>query len=343
MKANLIRRISIAICLVSCLGIYSCQKTQSAAATDTTSPSSLSSSADDQQQVSNESNLIVNDANTALSGQSSFSGSLSSNTSFSGNTQVNDVNGSTAVNGTSGVNGLVNSHQLICDATITYDTVNNQRVITIVYDGTNCWGNRTRTGTVTISLPLGQHWKDQGATATITITDLKITRLSDDKTIVLNGTKTITNVSGGLLQDLATLQTITHTITGSLKIDFESGLTRTWNVSKQRVFTYNNGIVITTTGTYSDGTYNDIAEWGTNRFNEAFKSLISAPKVIRQDCDFRLVSGQNTVITDKGTSVITYGLDSSGNPTGCPGSGTYYLKLVWTGVNGKTYTVIRPY
>jgi hypothetical protein len=192
-------------------------------------------------------------------------------------------------------------------------------------------------------MPYGQHWKDAGATVTITVDTLKITRLRDKKSIVLNGTKTITNVSGGLLKDLATLQTITHTITGSLKIDFENGMSRTWNISKQRVFTYNNGIVITTTGTYSDGTYNDIAEWGTNRFNESFKSLISEPKVIRQDCDFRLVSGQNTVITDKGTAVITYGLDANGDPTGCPGTGSYYLKLVWTGVNGKTYTIIRPY
>ena len=115
-------------------------------------------------------------------------------------------------------------------------------------------------------MPMGQRWKDVGATATITVTDLKITRIRDGKSIVLNGTKTITNVSGGLLKDLASLQTITHTITGNLKIDFENGTNRTWNVSKQRVFTYDNGIVITTTGTYSDGTDNNIAEWGTNRF-----------------------------------------------------------------------------
>jgi hypothetical protein len=237
----------------------------------------------------------------------------------------------------------VNVHLLICDATITYDTANSNRVITILYDGTNCWGNRTRTGTVTILLPLGQHWKDAGATATINVQNLKISRLRDGKSIVLNGTKTITNVSGGLLVDLATLQTITHTITGGFTVGYENGTTRTWNVSKQRVFTYNNGIVITTTGTYSDGTDNNIAEWGTNRFNESFKSLISEPKVIRQDCDFRLVSGQNTVITEKGTSVITYGLDSTGAPTGCPGSGSYYFKLVFTGTNGKVYTIIWPY
>lgn len=339
MKANLIRRISIAICLVSCISIYSCKKDQ-AAGTDTTTSANMTTTGDDQQQVSNEADLIVNDANAALNGQSDFSGSLSSSSSISGSTVVNDV----SVNGTGNVSGLINVHQLVCDATITYDTSNNQRVITIVYDGTTpCWGNRTRSGTVTITLPIGQRWKDQGATATITIDALTITRNRDGKKIVLSGTKTITNVSGGLLKDLATLQTITHTITGSLKIEFESGLSRTWNVSKQRVFSYDNGIVITTAGTYSDGTDNNIAEWGTDRFGDPFKSLISAPKVIRQDCDFRLVSGQNTLLLSKGTAVITYGLDVNGDPTGCPGTGTYYFKLVWTGMNGKTYTLIAPY
>jgi hypothetical protein len=335
MKANLIRRMAIALCLLSCISIYSCKKDNSASQ-DTTS-ANLSTAGDDQQQVSNEADIISNDANTTLNAESDFSGSNSSSVSLTGNTEINSVGGNT------NMSALINVHQLICDATVTYDTANNQRIITIVYDGTNCWGNRTRTGTVIITLPVGQHWKDAGAIVNVTVDTLKITRLKDGKSIVLNGSKTITNVSGGLLKDLATLQTITHTIKGSLSIGFDNGTTRSWNVSKQRVFTYDNGIVITTTGTYSDGTDNNIAEWGTNRFGESFKSLISVPKVIRQDCDFRLVSGQNTVIIDKGTSVITYGLDANGDPTGCPGTGTYYLKLVWTGVNGKTFTIIRPY
>jgi hypothetical protein len=335
MKANLFRRIFTAFCLLSCICIFSCKKDTSATS-DTTS-TNVSTTADDQSQVSEEADIISNDANTALNGQSDFSGSFGSSASLSGNTEVNDVKGIT------GVNGLINSHQFICDATITYDTANGQRIVTIVYDGANCWGNRTRTGTVIITMAKGQHWKDAGATATITVDTLKITRVRDSKTIVLNGTKTISNMSGGLLKDLATLQTITHTISGNLKVDFANGTSRVWNVSKLRVFTYNNGIVITTTGTYSDGTDDNIAEWGTNRFNENFKSLISVPKVIRQDCDFRLVSGQNIVITNKGTSVISYGLDANGEPTGCPGSGNYYFKLVFTGVNGKTYTIIWPY
>jgi hypothetical protein len=338
MKANLIRRMAIAICLLSCICIYSCKKDNSASSQDITT-SDLSATADDQAMVSNESDIITNDANTALNGQSDFSGSTSSSVSMSGNTAVNSV----GVEGNTGVNSLLNVHQLICDATITYDTSNNQRVITIVYDGTNCWGNRTRSGKVIITLPLGQHWKDAGATANLVIDELKITRIRDNKSIVINGNKTFTNVSGGLLVNLASVQTITHTVSGTMSIDFDNGTTRAWNVSKQRVYTYDDGIVLTTTGTHSDGTNNDIAEWGLNRLGQSFQSLISAPKIFRQDCDFRLTSGQNTVITDKGTSVITYGLDENGNPTGCPGLGTYYYKLVWTGANGKTYTVILPY
>jgi hypothetical protein len=334
MKANLFRPMAIAFCMLSCISIYSCKKDTSAASS-TTTDNNVSTTGDDEQQVSNESDIISNDANTALNGQSSFSGSLGS--TESGTTVVNDVKQ------TNGVSDLINVHGLICDATITYDTANGQRVVTIVYDGTNCWGNRTRTGTVTISIPVGQRWKDAGTVATITVTNLVITRLRDGKSITLNGSKTITNVSGGLLKDLATLQTITHTIKGNLVIDFKSGAQKTWNVSKQRVFTYDNGIVITTTGTYSDGTNSNIAEWGTDRFGNPFISEITQPKVIRQDCDFRLVSGQNTVLIDKGTAVITYGLDANGDPTGCPGTGTYYFKLVFTGVNGKVYTIIWPY
>ncbi len=152
-------------------------------------------------------------------------------------------------------------------------------------------------------------------------------------------------MSGGLLKNLSSLGTITHTFTGTLSVDFANNTNRTWNVSKQRVFTYDNGIVITTTGTYTDGKGNsNVAEWGTNRDGLGFESLITQPKIIRQDCDFRLTAGENTVLRDDGfTAVITYGLDSSGNPTACPGTGNYYMKIVVTKANGIILTKILPY
>ncbi|MBS1597048.1 MAG: hypothetical protein JST75_02400 [Bacteroidetes bacterium] len=325
------------IMITACMGLFfACKKDNSAAGSSTDNQNALQTQADDQAQVSVEDEAVTNDANTALYSQTSLAGNSSSSLE-AGTTTSNDVAQ------TNGLTGPITG--LICDATVEVNTTSDPKTVTITYNGTNCWGNRTREGVVVISMPASEHWGDKGATVTINIQNLKITRLRDKKSIVLNGTKTITNVSGGLLVNLASLQTITHTIAGDLSITFDTGKQRVWSVAKQRVFTYDNGIVITTTGTHTDSLGNtNVAEWGTNRFGTVFESLISQPKVIRQDCDFRLVSGQNTILrSDNITSVITYGLDANGEPTSCPGSGTYYFKAVVTLANGTTYTVIYPY
>lgn len=324
--------------LVACVAIvFACNKSNTNnTGNGTNTADDMQVQSDDQAQISNEDEAITNDANTALYNQASTAGN--------GGASVG--NGTTTTMGTVQVNGLTGPiHGLICDATVVVNDTSDPKTITITYDGTNCWGNRTRTGVVVISLPAGEHWGDAGATVTISIQNLKITRVRDNKSITLNGTKSITNVSGGLLAHLSSLGTITHTISGNLSITFDNGKQRTWNVSKQRVFTYDDGIVMTTTGTHTDSLGNsNVAEWGVNRFGVQFESLISAPKVIRQDCDFRLTSGQNTVLrSDNFTAVITYGLDANGDPTSCPGTGTYYFKVVVTTPAGVTYTKILPY
>jgi hypothetical protein len=330
--------------LVASMGfVFACNKnnTGNTGTGASNSNADLQTQADDQAQISNEDEAVTNDANTALYNQASTAGSSANSSLASATTTVmGGPSEQTTVNG-AGLPIL----NLICDASVVVDTTSTTKTITITYNGTNCWGNRTRTGVVVISIPRGVYWKDAGATVTVSIQNLQITRLRDGKTITLNGTKTITNVSGGLLVDLATLGTITHSISGNLSITFGNGSQRVWNVSKTRVFTYNNGIVITTTGTHTDSLGNtDVAEWGTNRFGTEFESLISQPKVIRQDCDFRLVSGQNTILrSDNISTVITYGLDANGDPTGCPGSGTYYFKAVVSFPNGTTFTEIAPY
>ncbi len=323
-----------AICTIALFGlVMSCSKDNN---NNTSNATTVQTQADDEAMVSSEADIMANDVNAALSSSSSINGE-SSNVIRSGFVAVNSVNE------TMGVDTVTNS--LICDATIAIDTTVNPRTITISYNGTNCWGNRTRTGTVVVSIAAGVHWKDVNAAVTITVQNLTITRISDGKTIIINGTRTMTNISGGSMTDLANLGSITHTITDNLSITFADNLVRAWQTSKQRVFTYNNGIVMTTTGTHSDGVNSNVAEWGTNRYGTTFESLITVPKVFRQDCDFRLVSGQNTILrSDSLNSVITYGLDATGEPTSCPGSGNYYLEVTWTFPNGKSTTpIILPY
>jgi len=231
-----------------------------------------------------------------------------------------------------------------CNATVTYDTISANRTITITYNGLNCAGTRSRTGVITIAIPVGQMWKNAGAQLTITAVNFKVTRVSDGKSITLNGSKVITNVSGGLLRELSTVGTITHAITSpGITLTFDDGSQRSWQVAKQRVFTYNGGMVITTTGTHADGGVSNISEWGTNRFGNPFVTQIVSPMVIRQDCAFRLTSGQVKHSRLIRTVDVTFGLDSAGNPTSCPGTGSYYMKIVWVNAAGNTITLIRPY
>jgi len=289
-----------------------CKKETTPADDDNTTEVAVQS--DDQARFSTEVDAVANDADLALESSSNFAGRM---------------------------NGV---QTIICDATLVFDTVSNPRTITITYNGGSCWGTRSRSGVVVLSMAQGVHWKNAGAALTITFQNLKITRLVDNKSITINGSQTYTNVSGGLLINLPTLQTITHTITSSnMSVKFDDNTQRTWQVAKQRVFTYSSGVVITSSGTHTEGNTLNVAEWGTNRFGHAFASSTVQPLVIRQDCDFRLVSGEVKHTTPLVTATATFGLDASGTPTSCPGSGHYYFKVVWTGANGNSATVILPY
>lgn len=310
MKKKILVYLASSLVLVA---IFTACKKENGASKDNTQEVAMQS--DDQSRVSTEVDAVANDADAALETSASFTGRYSQS-------QIN----------------------VICDATLVYDTVSNPRTITITYNGGNCWGSRTRSGAVIISMAQGVHWKNPGASITVTFQNLKVTRVSDNKSITLNGSQTYTNVSGGLLINLPNLGTITHAITSSnMSITFDDNSQRTWQVAKQRVFSYNNGVVITTTGTHTDGSVTGIAEWGLNRFGHAFSSSIVAPLIIRQDCSFRLVSGEVKHTTPNVTATATFGLDVTGTPTSCPGTGHYYFEVVWTGANGNSLTVIMPY
>lgn len=281
--------------------------------TTTGSDTELTTHSDDQSQVSVETDAIANEATLAVESSAVFSGSV------------------------------MNETLQICSATISFDTSGATKKLTVVYNGARCSGMYTRTGTVVLSMPKGVYWKQAGAALTITYDNLKITRTSDKKSIVLNGSHVITNLSGGLLIQLATLQAITHTVTSSnLSVTFDDNTKRTWQVAQKRVFTYNNGVVITVTGNHSEGGNTGIVIWGTNRFGHAFTTSVTQPLVLREDCDFRLTSGA-VMHAGFGTATATYGLDDKGNVTACPGNGAYYYKLDWTGPAGRTYSAIHPY
>lgn len=290
----------------------SCKKNDtSTASTDT----EIQVQSDDQARFSNETDAVANDANASLE---------NSGTSY-------------------GERPTAPPLDKACDFTTVVDTTSSPRTITLTYSGT-CLGDRTRSGVVILSFQQGFRWGKAGATYSVTFQNLKITRKRDNKSITINGTKTITNISGGTLRNLATAGVpVIHEVKSSgMSITFEDGTQRTWQVAKRRTFTYDNGIVLSISGISTEG--EGIAEWGTNRFGKTFTSAILQPLVIKQSCDFRLVSGQIKHINTLRTSTTTFGLDASGSPfSTCPTTGFYYYKVEWVAVNGNTYSFIGPY
>jgi uncharacterized protein YaiE (UPF0345 family) len=268
---------------------------------------------EDQARVSNEMDVVTSEIDVALESNPYFSGRLQNIANF-------------------------------CGVTATPDTSGSTRKITLAYDGDDCTGLQTRSGAVVISMPSTVRWKDAGAVVTVTYQNLKITRKSDSKSITINGSHIITNVSGGLIFDLSAAHSIIHTIDGNnLSITFNNGTQRSWQVARKRVYSYNNGVVITISGTHTEGTQTNIAEWGSDRFGIPFSTSITQPLVIRQDCEFRLTGGQVQHNRAASSATVSFGLDKDGNATSCPASGSYYYKLTWTGPGGNTQSFIAPY
>lgn len=330
MKTATIYRFLFVIAFTGVLS--SCNKSNSSN-NNSSSTTNLQTNSDDETRVSTETDAALDDVNTAMTAQYNVTGAATGREMQS---KVLD-----------GPGGGVDSG-LICDGTITLDTVSNPHTITITYNGNSCALDRTRTGSIVISWAAGQLWRTAGAVATVQFNNLAITRIADNKTITINGTHTYTNVSGGSLISLPVSPgtSITHSIASSnMQITFDNGSKRTWNVARQRVFTYNGGFVITTTGTHTDGSTTGISEWGTDRFGTSFEVAIVQPRVISQSCGWQMTAGQVALSNTVGTTTITYGLNASGVSTGCPVSGaTYYFQLSWTSAaSSKTYSFILPY
>lgn len=334
MKTKNLHRLLFATTLSGLL-FAACKKSNSDSSSSTTSSADLQTQSDDEARVSTESGAAFDDANAAMIGESSVTGASFASAARFG----------VAVDGGNG--SLVSLPGLLCNATVTVDSTSNPRTITITYNGKTADSLRSRTGSVVISIAQGVKWSSVGAVVTVSFNSLVITRLVDNKTISFNGTHTYTNVSGGSLISLTSSSAtpITHTITSSnMSITFDNGTTRTWSVARQRVFSYNNGIVITQTGTNSQGNLQGISEWGTDRFGNSFTVQVASPLVVSESCGWQLTSGSHVVTDAAGVLTLTYGLNATGTATGCPVVGSsYYFQLVWAGTGGKTYTFILPY
>ncbi|MGD0711689.1 MAG: hypothetical protein ABR968_10990 [Bacteroidales bacterium] len=238
---NVLKLMAILIAVVG-INIAGCKKDKTSTTPD---PSSLQQLSKDDAQVQASDDEITGDANAELS----------STSAKAMDTTISSCN-------------------------ITVDTVGGDSLqITLQYHGFNLGGNFKRTGTVVITKLLGVQWKTAGCAVVFKYENLIVEKISSGKTFTFNGTRTWTNVSGGLIKNLNGSTTVTHTITGAMTITFDDGSTRIWNISRQRVWggTFPSALTVTVSGFGSAAGYNNLVEYGTNRKGEAFYTQINTP------------------------------------------------------------------
>ncbi len=310
MKTRNLLHLTLMIFVIIGLSLTGCKKEK------TTDPSSDSSAlqqlANDEQQVESATEESMNDINDLLSG-----GYLKS-TSF-----------------------------IPCGATVdSMPVVNDTITIYITYDGYNCSGTRYRTGQVEIKKQVGSHWYQQGATVIVKHINFTITKVTNQKSITINGVKVHKNVSGGLIWQLGTgANVIIHRTWGHINVTFEDGTVKSWNIARQKTFTGSvlTNLVLTIDGFGSAAGFENLAVWGVNRLGENFYTQIIEPVVHRQACNWNPCSGikKHAIPADNKSATLTFGYDSNNQPiTGneCPtkyrldwqknnNSGTVYLWL----------------
>jgi hypothetical protein len=227
-------------------------------------------------------------------------------------------------------------------AIITADTPNS---ITITYSGKTCDAQRGRSGSISITYPPGSRWDSTGDSVNVFLNDLTIYRLPDSAKLIFYGNFAYRNISGGKLSGLAPGATAVHTLRGSgIIVTYDNGVTSNWRFTRQRSYTNNQGILVSTVGTDSAGTVGNVADWGANRYGNSVLFVPTTPLQLSQGCGWRMTGGQATLSNPSGTTNLSFGLDSTGNSTGCPLSGThYYYKMAWTGDGENPYSAVFPY
>jgi hypothetical protein len=306
---------SIALIAMIAIGLSTLTSCKKNAITSETTADSTQAQTDDEVMVSNATDNAANDGTASLE---STGGSFASRPAMA---PVGDT------------------LPLPCHAFWTYDTAavagpGAMDSIIITYTGNDCNSGYSRSGKIVLSFAPGFHWQTPNAQVIITYENFTVIRNYDHKSVVVNGSDTITNVTGDILRHLNSVGSITHDINGTLYLTFNNGRTATWHITKERTFSYNSGVVtVSTTGSVT----------GVNRFGNAFSTTITSPIVIQNGCGygFRVTGGSLTYTAPIGTIAITYGLNSSGQTAGaCPL--VYYYEIQYTH-NLLTYTYIAPY
>ncbi len=316
--------VMLAIALVT--GLYSCQKektTSSSTPADDTAVQNQNAS--DDVRVSSELDNATSDEVAAMSSTSTMSGRMSS--------------AGTGV-------------PLSCDATV--DSTNiSSGVIVITFDSVNSCTPLSpfhRSGSITLNIinyAAGMRWTTPGATVGITFNNYRVYRGASMNYIMFNGSKSLTNVNGGLFKNITTSFSLVHKLTANINVTFShGGKAFSWNVARTTTWSSPSASVyqVTVTGNGTAGGYSNVSMWGTNRAGNSFYEVFATPYSANSNCLWwRPTAG---VIALHGLAhdlTITYGVDAFGSPAAASTCSAFGFSLSWTNPAGISKTAVIPY
>lgn len=235
----------------------------------------------------------------------------------------------------------------ICGVTVDSSQL-AQKILFFNFDGvTPCSSpSRTRAGQIKVQLTTGAHWSDPGAVLTETFINYKVTRLSDNKSITINGVKKITNVNGnnwlGFLLGTNTLKYKERAF--NVQVKFDNAQTATWNSAHIAEYSYAPTTQITSFRCLGDTSLNglsNVSAWGVNRFSQNFTTNYNSAWVSNSYCGFwRPISGELVHHLPSADFTLTLGVDQNGNAStlNC----AYGYKVTWSSGN-NTGNVVLSY
>lgn len=274
-------------------------------------------SSTDNRTVNSENDAVVSDVNTVVGNNALLHGRGTSS-----NNALNAVLGITATGYTIDTTGAYTG------------------TIKINYDGTVI-NNRKREGSICLTIldySTGKRWKQAGCILKVDYLDFKVTRSSDGKFVLINGTQNVTNISGGTWWELLITKTqssLASSVTGSnLNVTFEDGKTAVYNINRKFTYTLPGNILTCTgEGIGSQDGMSTLENYGTTRDGDAFTSNVTTPIVWNLTCGpWAPVQGKVDIKVDEKefNLLCTFGVDKDGNEVNvganaCP----YGWKIEW--------------
>ncbi len=248
------------------------------------------------------------------------------------------------------VTGKSNENTVICGLAQLIDSSSIKKYI-FEFNGTSCNNKRKREGQVIAQLTQDTGWTGLNGEITLWFNNYKITPNVDGKWYVINGKKTIKNLSGNLtFMDLVDGgPKIKRQINAdNMHIDYYNGTQRIWNESKL-LTTEKTGLdyYITTEGNASGLAYSNVSVWGTNRKGNVFYDVLQTPaKGVFCFGVWKMIDGTHKVFGENENSsretTIQLGVDVHGNKVNdC--ELVYGKKITWQDADGVVHVNIVKY